>query len=678
MKKRNIENEVSVKIYVSPGCENRGDGTKNSPYSSVKEAQADMRRRIEKGLDGDAAILFTGGTYFLTETINISEEDCDKNHKIYYSSADGEDVTLVGGVPVKNWSDSDGDGIYNADISQIGDFYTLFCDGKRMHAARSDDFVGDKIKDKSHLQAVYENSSAWFGEILKIKDISKDGIQTYIRKCDWSGPVSCICGAREFIKKPGDFAIEEKKVYFMPENPEKIGESVIVAGTLKEIFTVCGKEDNFIQNIEICGFSLTMNAFGENLAAQSRPANILAEYDENISALVSLRNAKNVTVKNCRMTYAGYVAITLKGHCENNLISANDIENPGYAGIFMIGENPGSLNYISKNNTVCSNRIRNAGEFVCHGAGIYLINSGENLITHNEIDGVPRYGISMKGMRYGVFHDNGIDGVPFEEHWKYNQTTKNVISYNRISNTGKRSADGGGIEGWGIGRDNIIDHNIICGAYCGKATDNWRGHSIFLDDAAHHVTVTNNIIYDDRAPAVNAGIFIKSIDNYVVNNIFDVSLERNGAADIQPYICPAGDSVFERNIVYANCDGIIERDGTKKDGNGDRIMITFGDGANSSGTPSLKSLKSMNRNLYFNKNGRALIDIGNRMMTFKEWQNAEENICGYDKESVCADPMFAVAKNRDYRLRDNSPALALGFEPIDASEIGLTKDFLFE
>ena len=151
-----------------------------------------------------------------------------------------------------------------------------------------------------------------------------------------------------------------------------------------------------------------------------------------------------------------------------------------------------------------------------------------------------------------------------------------------------------------------------------------------------------------------------------------------GTSSLQPYICPAGDSVFERNIVYANGDGIIERDGTKKDGNGDRIMLSFGDGANSSGTPSLKSLKSMNRNLYFNKNGRALIDIGSRMMTFKEWQNAEENICGYDKESVCADPMFADAKNRDYRLRDNSPALALGFEPIDASEIGLTKDFLFE
>ncbi len=677
MKKCNIENELSFKIYVSPGCENRGDGTKNSPYSSIKEAQKAMRAEIAKGLDGDAAILFTGGTYYLDETVKIGFADCDKNHKIYYSSADGEDVTLIGGVPVTGWKECK-DGVFYADISQIGDFYTLFCNGKRQRTARSGDMSGEGIKDSSHLQAVCENSSAWFGEILKVKSISENGIETFIRKCDWSGNFTYLCGAREFIKDAGDWAIEENRVYFKPEDPKKIGESVIVAGTLNEIFTVRGENEKPVNNIEICGFSLMMNAFGENLAAQSRPANILAEYDENINALVSLQNAKNVTVKNCRMTYAGYVAVTLKGCCENDLIYANDIESPGYAGIFLIGENPGSLNYISKHNTVCGNRIRSAGEFVCHGAGIYLINSGENLITHNEIDGVPRYGISMKGMRYGVFHDNGIDGVPFEEHWKYNQTTKNVISYNKISNTGKRSADGGGIEGWGIGRDNVIDHNIICGAYRGKATENWRGHSIFLDDAAHHVTVTNNIIYDESAPAVNAGIFIKSIGNIVINNIFDVSFERNGAADIQPYICPAGDSVFERNIVYANGDGVIERDGSKKDGNGDRIMLSFGDGANSSGTPSLKSLKSMNRNLYFNKNGRALIDIESRMMTFDEWQNAEENIRGYDKNSICTDPIFVCAEKRDYRLCENSPALALGFEPIDTSEIGLTKDFLFE
>ena len=108
------------------------------------------------------------------------------------------------------------------------------------------------------------------------------------------------------------------------------------------------------------------------------------------------------------------------------------------------------------------------------------------------------------------------------------------------------------------------------------------------------------------------------------------------------------------------------------------IDIINQDGANGSGTPSLKSLRSMDRNVYFNKKGRALIDIESRTLIFEEWQNAEENVCGYDKNSVCADPMFVDAKNRDYRLCEGSPALKLGFKQIDASKIGLTEDFLFE
>ena len=674
MKNLDIEKNLTCKIYVSPGCEERGDGSREHPFSSAKDAPAAMRKAVKNGLDGDAGILFFGGTYYLREPIIIGNEDYDENHRIYYAPADGENVKIVGGVPVTGWSDCGG-GIFRADISSVGDFYALYRDGKRLPVARSYNISGKGIKDASRLQAVYENSSAWFGEILKIKRFTENGFETDIEKCDWSGPVTCIQGAREFIEKPGDWAIEGNYVYFMPENPEKVNESVTVAGISDEIFTVRGKKDEPVKNIEICGFELTMNAFGENLAAQARPKNVTAEFNGNLNALVSFQNAENAAVTRCRMSLAGYTAVTLKGHCQFNTVYGNDIVSPGYAGVFLMGENPGSLNYCNRKNTVENNRMRDLGVYVTHGAGIYLINSGENLITRNDISGAPRYGISLKGIRYGVFHDNRIDGVPFEDHWKYNQTTKNVISYNVISNTGIRSADGGGIEGWGIGRDNVIDHNIVRNAYCGKASDGWRGHSIFLDDATHYVTVTNNIVYDDAAPAVNAGIFIKSIENCVVNNIFDVSLEKNGAADIKPYICPAGDSVFEHNIVYASCDGSILPDGSLSDGDGDRIMLSFGDDGN--GVRALDSLKRMGKNLYFNKKGMALIDTGKGVVTFEEWQKSPENRHGYDSDSLCADPLFIDAENRDYRLREDSPALKLGIKPIDVSQTGLKDDFIF-
>ena len=55
-----------------------------------------------------------------------------------------------------------------------------------------------------------------------------------------------------------------------------------------------------------------------------------------------------------------------------------------------------------------------------------------------------------------------------------------------------------------------------------------------------------------------------------------------------------------------------------------------------------------------------------KTITFDEWQKL-----GYGKNSVVADPMFIDMANDDYRLKPESPALKLGFQPIDTTKIGL-------
>jgi hypothetical protein len=56
-------------------------------------------------------------------------------------------------------------------------------------------------------------------------------------------------------------------------------------------------------------------------------------------------------------------------------------------------------------------------------------------------------------------------------------------------------------------------------------------------------------------------------------------------------------------------------------------------------------------------------------MTLAEWQAK-----GFDQHSRIADPLFGDAPNRDFRLKPDSPALELGFQPIDAGKIGLYGD----
>ena len=47
---------------------------------------------------------------------------------------------------------------------------------------------------------------------------------------------------------------------------------------------------------------------------------------------------------------------------------------------------------------------------------------------------------------------------------------------------------------------------------------------------------------------------------------------------------------------------------------------------------------------------------------------------GIEQHSISADPLFVDVTAGDLRPKDNSPALKLGFEPIDLSRVGLLKE----
>jgi parallel beta-helix repeat protein len=61
-------------------------------------------------------------------------------------------------------------------------------------------------------------------------------------------------------------------------------------------------------------------------------------------------------------------------------------------------------------------------------------------------------------------------------------------------------------------------------------------------------------------------------------------------------------------------------------------------------------------------------------MPLDQWQSWQQD--GWDKDSVLADPLFENAAADDYRLKKDSPAWKLGFDPIAVDKIGLYEDKL--
>jgi hypothetical protein len=77
------------------------------------------------------------------------------------------------------------------------------------------------------------------------------------------------------------------------------------------------------------------------------------------------------------------------------------------------------------------------------------------------------------------------------------------------------------------------------------------------------------------------------------------------------------------------------------------------------------------RNLYWNGGQALRIALGGKdgEIGFEAWRAR-----GQDQNSVVADPLFVDAARDDYRLKKNSPAFALGFQPIPVEKIGPYRD----
>ncbi|MCD6395763.1 MAG: right-handed parallel beta-helix repeat-containing protein, partial [Planctomycetes bacterium] len=78
-------------------------------------------------------------------------------------------------------------------------------------------------------------------------------------------------------------------------------------------------------------------------------------------------------------------------------------------------------------------------------------------------------------------------------------------------------------------------------------------------------------------------------------------------------------------------------------------------------------------NIFWNGGDEISVKGGPANGSFEKWRQLQNG--KFDRNSITANPMFVDAANRDYRLKSASPALKMGFKPIDMSTVGLKADF---
>jgi len=330
-------------------------------------------------------------------------------------------------------------------------------------------------------------------------------------------------------------------------------------------------------------------------------------YGMGTNGIIYLKDSTRCGVTGCTFANIGKDAVCVEGGHGHEVVR-NDVSDSAEGGINING---------ASDVTVSRNHIHHCGQVYKHNSGVTLQNGASACrVRANVIHDMTRYGITMKM----AGHDN-------------------LIEHNRVLNTSLETYDTGAIEVTQQDKEDRSGTRIIgnivgdtIGYSSTEGTPCFLSWSIYLDSFAGGYTVERNVCFRAQYGGI---MFQGGKDNHVTNNIFVGGQVANG--HISNFAGNQTGCTLERNLFCLS--------------NPQAQLFAAGHL-----TPEVIRMGS---NLYWCPEGGE-----GWQATLKAWQES-----GLDQGSVIADPLFVDADADDYRLKPDSPALMLGFKPIDLSRV---------
>lgn len=634
---------IPATLYVSTAGNDSDPGTQAQPLRTLQGAR-DGVRNLNK--NEDITVLFKAGNYFTEDTVRFTKEDSGTggNRVIYRTWDEPGSAHLIGGRQLTAWTD-EGEGIYSTQVER--DVYALFENGQPAVMAREPNegyHEFESVRDFRQLSfraadfnrfdyrgAAVRLWAHWIPAKIAIQTVDFDS-RTIILGQSYAGDMQgtiwddawaartrtrfYIYNARTFLDQPGEFYMDAvaHRLHYKPRHTP-IAEQVIIAPTVESIIDIDGASD-----IHFEGLTLEVS----NGLLEVTPS--LPLHSNVKGGLIRLSDARKIVIRYCRLLNSGQNGVVVAGDIAECAFYGNLITHTVSGGVRFVGEN-------NRENIIENNYVRHVGE------GIYVRNSVGDVIRHN------------------LIHD--VDSNGFKSLFSERQT----ISFNDISRVGLDGTDSdaagiyvnrtaGGLEGGHITIDHNRLHDIAHNGYPG-----YPAAAIYLDlDGVYNCKVTNNVIYTIDG---KYGVHVRGPNHIIRNNILDF----DGRDVLSPFILAPGARrayvavdqppisnhryTYANNIVWSASESIF------------RI----------NGQPDRETFQQVDHNVYYNPEGQYTFG----KMSFEEWRQR-----GLDAHSKLADPLFAARERHDYRLQPDSPALALGFQQIDTSQIGLKADFPYE
>ncbi len=655
---------AEVTLYVAPTGADTATGTAAAPFATLERARDAIRslKQDGQGLSGPVTVLLREGVYRLQQPLLLTPADSGTaTAPITYQACPGERPILSGGEVVTGWRRHD-ERLWVAAVPWAGELpgplCQLFVNGTRRPRARTPN-TGEYAYSR-RLLLTPEEFPQCLGLVAQAGDIQPwastddaliclfhNWVNSYnrVQRADWErqrltftrpagifflGPQVRYYVENTFaaLDQPGEWFLDrsQAELFYFPTATEEMATAEVVAPRLRQtLVKVQGDLDLgvYVEHLVFRGLSF-----------QHADADLSAAYVHSVQGANTQRGAfaasamRHVLIEDCEFTRLGEHAVALRESCAWNTIRRCHVHDVGGGGIYLSEGAPvaPTERYMTTHNVVDSNFIHDGGLIFRAACGVFLGGSASNNeITHNEI-----CDLSWMGVHAG---------------WSWTgkaaaYTHHNTIAYNHIHHIGNGVLnDIGGIYTLGVSPGTVIHHNLIHDiSRFEQGRLGYGGWGIYLDAGSSEIRVEDNVVYNTRDGGLHVHNYGYPYGNLIANNVFayaqDGQLVRNAFDE------PEGNHVhLERNLVYGEKPQMLGGNNWKAD-----------------------SKFTSDRNCFWSET--AVPEFNGKSLA--AWQQT-----GRDLNSIVADPGFVNPRERDFRLKPGSPALALGFRPIDLSSVGL-------
>ena len=648
-------------LHVSPAGDDANPGSDGKPFATLARAQTEARRFSGKET---VTVLLHAGTYYLNAPlVFIAADSGTQQAPVSYKAAPGEKPVISGGVKLNlQWTPYK-NGIFQAQVPDDLATEELFVDGERQilarypnfdpHAQYFNGFSADAISKEraarwadpagGFLHTMHGYLWGGLSWLITGKDangeITKEGGWQMNRDGGAHQKYRFVENIFEELDAPGEWFLNRKThtLYFYPPTGVDLQMALVEAVRLRNLVELKGDEKSPVRFLNLKGLTFRHAA---RTFMETREPLLRTDWAIYRGGAVFFNGAEECALEDSRLDQVGGNAIFVNNYNRRLTIRGCEISQSGASGICFLGDyqavRSASFNYNQVKKfeeldltpgPLTSNYpadclvedclIHLTGRLEKQTAGVNIDIAQNITVRHCSIYDTPRAGINIG------------DGC-FGGH---------VIEFCDVFDTVKETGDHGSFNAWGRDRFWLPDIQKISARVQQESNlprldavqpttirnSRWRcdhGWDIDLDDGASNYVITNNL-------CLNGGIknregYFRTVENNImVNNSF------------HPHVWPvASQDVFKHNIVF--------------DGYRPAIM------------PKTAWGREMDYNLH-HLTGE----------TSPQPANGLRAQSGRDEHSVTADAGFINPQTGDFRVRTDSPALALGFRNFPMDQFGV-------